>query len=176
VINSSSKQPGLSLSREAQPKLSRTARMRRLGSGDVDLLENAALGLPKRDSVNNAIKNNRGFILVEALISLALLGLIATAFLGGLSTSSKALMLADERRMAKILAEHQMEYIMYQGYASSYTPEPVSSEYPNYTVTITTGVLPSRDSNIQEIKITVSHNGKPIILADNCTLKDYRSN
>ena len=55
--------------------------------------------------------SSRGFTLIEVLIALALMGIIAIAFLSGLSTSSMALIIADEHATAESLARSQMAYV-----------------------------------------------------------------
>jgi len=72
------------------------------------------------------IKNERGFTLIEVLIAVALLSIIAVAFLSGLATASKALFIADERATAESLARSQMEYAKNQDYitAADYVPGP----------------------------------------------------
>ena len=60
--------------------------------------------------------SSRGFSLIEVLIALALVGIIAIAFLSGLSTASMALIIADERATAESLARSQMEFVKNQGY------------------------------------------------------------
>jgi len=57
------------------------------------------------------IKDERGISLIEVLIALAILGLVAVAFLSGLATASKAVLIADVRTTAESLARSQMEYI-----------------------------------------------------------------
>ena len=59
---------------------------------------------------------SRGFILIEVLIAIALLGIIVITFMSALSTSSKVLSIADERTVAESLARRQMEYVKNQGY------------------------------------------------------------
>ena len=63
--------------------------------------------------------SSRGFILIEVLIAIALIGIVAVAILGALSTSSKVLTIADERTVAESLARRQMEYVKNQGYSST---------------------------------------------------------
>ena len=63
-----------------------------------------------------AIKNERGISLIEVLIALAILGLVAVAFLSGLVTASRAIIIADERTTAESLARSQMEYVKSQEY------------------------------------------------------------
>jgi prepilin-type N-terminal cleavage/methylation domain-containing protein len=122
------------------------------------------------------LKGQQGFSLPETLAAIVLLGILSSGFLVGLQTSTKALILADEHHMAKTLAVYQMENVMNHSYSTSYTPSPIPSEYPNYSVDISTDFIPSKGTNIQEIKITISHQGKPIILSDNCTLMDWKVN
>jgi type II secretory pathway pseudopilin PulG len=62
---------------------------------------------------------SRGFIFIEVLIAIALIGIVAVAILGALSTSSKVLSIADERTVAESLARRQMEYVKNQGYSST---------------------------------------------------------
>jgi type II secretory pathway pseudopilin PulG len=75
---------------------------------------------------------SRGFILIEVLIAIALIGIVAVAILGALATSSKVLSIADERTTAESLARRQMEDVKSQ----SYNPAPAGgvatySKIPN---------------------------------------------
>jgi prepilin-type N-terminal cleavage/methylation domain-containing protein len=60
--------------------------------------------------------SSRGFTLLEILIAIALIGIVAVAILGALSTSSKVVSSADERTTAESLARRQIEYIKSQSY------------------------------------------------------------
>lgn len=122
------------------------------------------------------VKIHRGFALIEVLIAVTVFVITGTAFLGALATSSKTVLVADVRQTAKTLAEDQMEYVMNQAYAASYTPAPIASEYAGYTVTLSTDNIPSRDANIQEIKVIISYQNQPIIMAGDATLEDYKVN
>jgi prepilin-type N-terminal cleavage/methylation domain-containing protein len=63
--------------------------------------------------------STRGFTLIEVVIAIAILGTIAITFLGALSTSSLALITADQRATAESLARSQMEFVKNQGYNST---------------------------------------------------------
>jgi len=106
------------------------------------------------------MKDEKGFSLIEVLVSLALLGIIGVAFLGSLGTVSTVTLTADKRETGKNLAETQMEYVKGQTYATSYTPAPIPGEYGSYTATIDVESL--QDSNIQKITVTVKHQDKAV--------------
>jgi prepilin-type N-terminal cleavage/methylation domain-containing protein len=59
-----------------------------------------------------------GFTLIEVLVALALFGLIAVTFAGGLATASRAVLIADIRTNAESLARTEMEYVKSQTYSN----------------------------------------------------------
>jgi len=63
------------------------------------------------------MKGEKGFSLLEVVMAIALIGIIAAAFLGGLATASKSISIADERATAESLARSQMEYVKNQPYS-----------------------------------------------------------
>jgi len=85
------------------------------------------------------MRNEKGFTLIEVIIAMALLGIIAIAFLGGLATASKALIIADERATAESLARSQMEAIKNQEYkpADVYDAGIPESGQVTYDITVT---------------------------------------
>jgi len=129
-----------------------------------------------------AIKDEKGFNLMEVALAMVLMGAVAAAFLTALSTGSRAIFIADERATAESLARAQMEYTRSQEYsiaewnytvtssqlsstdpptADWWTNDPpplLSSDYDGYTVIISTvplyGVL---DTGIQVITVTIQH-------------------
>ena len=129
------------------------------------------------------IKNERGFSIVEVLVALALLGIIAVAFLGAMATASKALFIADERATAESLARSQMEYVKNQDYDKTNDPpvyQPLSDIPPGYSIDITAVRLDPEgdgtvvdgeldDDGIQMITVAVSHHGEPVL-----TLEGYK--
>ena len=120
------------------------------------------------------MNSEKGFTILEVLVAIALLGILGVAFLGGLSTASKALFLADERTTAESLARSQMEYVkneMYDNtdpYKYEQTDVP-SSDDPAYTISVDAEPLNTPDDGIQKITVTVNHHSKQVI-----TLEDYK--
>ena len=125
--------------------------------------------------------SSRGVTLIEVLIAMALVGIIAAAFLGGLSTASRAVLTGDIRTMAESLASTQMESVKSQPYiecgAGQYSIvahradyeilvdcEPIdpSTGDPYEDENGTTG----EDEGIQKILVTVSHHGEVVIVLE----------
>jgi len=118
-------------------------------------------------------------------VALAILGLIAAAFLGSLATTAQATFIADERATAESLARSQMEYVKSLEYveyvdgATEYTPASIPSwlEDEGYSATIGVESLPAdpNDPNggtldgIQKITVTVEHNDNQVF-----TLEGYK--
>jgi prepilin-type N-terminal cleavage/methylation domain-containing protein len=73
--------------------------------------------------------SSRGFTLIEVLVALALVGIIAIAFLGGLSTASRAVLTADVRTTAESLARTQIEDVKNQDYIDYSDPDREPPEY-----------------------------------------------
>jgi len=106
------------------------------------------------------IKSEKGFSLIETLIGLSIMGIIAIGFLGALQATAKINYMTDEEVSAKIIAESQMECVKIQDYAPSYTAAVIPAEYTGYTADIGAEYL--RNSSIQKITVTISHNGREI--------------
>lgn len=109
-----------------------------------------------------------GVTLIEAIVALAILGVIAVAFLSGLATISKAVFIADERTTAESLAQSQMEWAKDYEYvygATEYSPRPIpgAKDYGNYSAIIAAEPLHDPDDGIQKITITVKRYDKEVI-------------
>jgi prepilin-type N-terminal cleavage/methylation domain-containing protein len=116
----------------------------------------------------------RGFSLLETLVALAILGAIAVTFLNGVNTAIKTTAVADEHTTAESLAQSQMEWVKRVEYveeAAAYNPAslPGSSDYQDYSVTVTSEPLFDPDAGLQKITVTVKHNGEAVF-----TLEGYK--
>ena len=128
------------------------------------------------------MKSEKGFTFIEVVIGLAIMGIIAVGFIGGLGTAAKGLMITDERETANNLAEAQMENVKNQDYDDlNNPPEYLKLPYipPGYDINITAERLdrdtppnPNDDDGVQKITVTVDHQGKPAVI----TLEDYKVN
>jgi prepilin-type N-terminal cleavage/methylation domain-containing protein len=112
------------------------------------------------------LKSQKGISLIETLAAVAILGIIAVAFLSALATTSTARATNDERTSAKILAESIIENIKTDSYTAEYTPV-IPPEFPGYTASVTT--TSERNGNIQKISVAISHKDHEVL-----TLESYK--
>ena len=123
------------------------------------------------------ISGQKGQTLIEVLIAIALLGMIAVPFLTALSTSSRGIIIADEKTTAESLVRTEMEYVKNSPYNStgfSYeipatpdNPPPwdesrtaLDDRYAGYSVNVT-GV--HIDLHIQNITVEVYHGNESVL-------------
>jgi len=107
----------------------------------------------------------RGFTLIEVMIAIALVGMIAIAFLSALATASAVLITADEQATAESLARTQMEYVKNLPYDPDPEPDYDAKSLPEYEdagylATIDADIL---EEGLQEITVTVYHEGNEVI-------------
>lgn len=121
-------------------------------------------------------RQTTGFTLTETAVALAILGIVALAFLGSMSISSKAAITSDQLSVAASLARSQLEsaksadYIDYAvpghlsytgiavplGYSISLAAEPINPT--------TQQPLPSgQDQGIQKLTVTVLRGSKSLL-------------
>jgi prepilin-type N-terminal cleavage/methylation domain-containing protein len=80
------------------------------------------------------IKSENGFTLIETIVALAIMAMIIVAFFIAMSTSGKALLIAQERTTAESIARSVMESVKQMEYYSedgsyTYVSEEDTSEY-----------------------------------------------
>lgn len=128
--------------------------------------------------------NETGGTLVETIIALAILGMVAVAFLSGLATASKATFITDERGTAESLARSQMEYVKSQSYINYAEPDPgdygLITTPDSYSVEVLAAPIdpdtgeplasPDDDNGLQRITVTIQHNGESVL-----TINDYKT-
>ncbi len=129
-----------------------------------------------------ARNGERGLTLIEILVALGILAAVAVVFLVGMATSSKAVMVSQERVTVDSLAKSQMESIKSWEYDDDNNPPQYQSakltDIPTgYDITITAARLDPKgngtdnDDGLQEITVTVTHGGETVF-----TLVGYKVN
>jgi prepilin-type N-terminal cleavage/methylation domain-containing protein len=105
-------------------------------------------------------KSEKGISLIETICAVAILSIIAVAFLSALATTSTARATNEERSSAKILAETIMENIKTEQFNLSYEPY-IPPEFVGYTAIVT--ATSERNGNIQKIVVTIHHQGQDVL-------------
>jgi len=116
------------------------------------------------------MKDEKGFSLMEVALAIALLGIVAVAYLGALATGSRAIIIADERATAESLARTQMEYVRQQSYDANldhvtpqYATIPEEDIPAGYEIDVGAVRLDpcddgtTNDDGIQSITVTIKH-------------------
>ena len=128
------------------------------------------------------MKNEQGLSFVEILVGLAIVAVVTTAFMSGMTTTFKGIEVSQERVAAESLAKSQIEYIKVQDYVAvaDYNPGDPANRYglidipadllsAGYSIEINTPqiVISSNETGfeLQSVNVTVKRNeqGKLII-------------
>jgi len=117
------------------------------------------------------MNSEKGFAFIETVVALALLGIIAVAFLSGLGTSTKATVVANNKITAVSLAQTQVEWVkkadyVYEATEYSAAPIPSGQDYTGYSVQIDSEPLNNPDDGIQKITVIVKHWGEDVLQLD----------
>lgn len=115
--------------------------------------------------------NERGVTLAETLVALAIFGIVAVVFLSGLTISSKAVMVNQERVAAESLAKSQMEYVRAQDYAASYSEIAIPADLAAQGYGVGIGVEDVHVDELQKITVTIDRGGDILF-----TLVGYKVN
>jgi len=129
-----------------------------------------------------AHNSQQGLTLIEILTAMAILSAVAVVFLMGMSTSSRAVMVSQERVTVDNLAKSQMEIIKSCEYDEVHDPPDYSAsklaDIPTgYDITINAERMDpvgdgfDTDDGMQRITVTITHDGETAL-----TMVGYKVN
>lgn len=117
-------------------------------------------------AIKRAIQGSEGSLLLDAVIAVAVLTLVGSAVLAGLSTTATVRASTDTTTTAQSVGRNQMEYIFslpYQDPASSY---PVLTVPQGYSVTADAEEYVVGDSDIAKVVVRVSHGSQVVLVLE----------
>ena len=120
------------------------------------------------------MKGEKGFSIIEVLVSLAIISILTVGFSNSLVNAYGASGQIDRMDTARALAQSQMEYVKDQAFnpSGSYlTNNAIMSEYPDYSVSISAIPAVDRDVLIQKVSVTILKGGKAITTLEDCRVK-----
>ena len=72
-----------------------------------------------RKQLFNISKSETGTTFIETVVALAIASVVVVAFLSGLATAARVVIISEERTFAEDLAKSQLEFIQVQDYISA---------------------------------------------------------
>src|SRR4030042_1075052 len=82
-----------------------------------------------------AHNGQRGLTLIEILVALGIIAAVAAVFLAGMATSSKAVMVSQERVSAESLSKSELEYVKSLAYLDAPWDYELPSDPPDWDLT-----------------------------------------
>jgi prepilin-type N-terminal cleavage/methylation domain-containing protein len=121
------------------------------------------------------MNKQRGFVLVEALVALTIVGVMSVVLLGGIATSSKATIVTGEQEIAESLVRTEIEYVKnhsYLSYPSTYPLDPNMTIPSAWTIPLpSTSKVHATDDGIQIVTVSAVHQGRTIL-----TIQSFKVN
>lgn len=126
---------------------------------------------PARTVGKNAA-TERGFVLIEMMLAVAIVGTAMLAVVTAFSTASKQAQFVDSAATAQWLATSQMELVR----ASTFVPTPGTyatvTAPTGFVVANATSAVTGADTNIQIVTVTITENGATVF--ESSTMKVNR--
>jgi Tfp pilus assembly protein PilV len=113
----------------------------------------------------------RGVSLVEAAVSIALLGGGILTLMFAMSTGTLAVKENDQQSIAQGLVRAQLEYTKSRPYNPSASSYPTVDTPDGYSLSVGVASVPDTNNNIQKITAVVSYNNAVVVSAE-----DYKVN
>jgi len=113
----------------------------------------------------------RGTTLVEAAVTVLILGGVVLGMILCMSSGVLAVQENDEQVTAQHLARTQMEYVKNYAYDASASTYPKISTPTGYSITVDVDAVPDATDDIQKITVIVNRDSAPVL-----TIQDYKVN
>ena len=115
---------------------------------------------------------SRGSMLIEAVIAILVLTTVGGAALSGLSTVQRSGASIQVQAQADSLARKQMEFVFSLQYQDPPAVYPPISAPAGYSVAANAVQFQAGDPKVQRVVVTVSRDGKAVLVVESLRLKD----
>ena len=122
-----------------------------------------ALATPLRALMGRFHSDQQGMSNIEAILAVAIVGIVAVTFLSGVAGGTKATAVASEQAVAESLLRSELEYIRAVPYAATYAVDPELAVPVGWTVSTAVGYPHGSDDGLQEVTVTAQHHGRTIL-------------
>lgn len=119
-------------------------------------------------TVTSLLRREQGVSLLETIVALGILGFIGVAFVGGLSTASKATETLQEQVVAESLARAQMEELKGTAYDPGLGYVATVSAPTGYDISVNAVTIAAGK---QEITVTITRNNVTLL-----SVSSYKTN
>ncbi len=110
--------------------------------------------------------NERGFGVAEALVAIAIIAIVVTGFIATYGTGSMAVLTIDAEAEMQRLARNQLEYVKSYAYDPVAITYPLVATPPGYAIVVTVTPIPSTDTDIQKVSVTITRDDRAVTVAD----------
>jgi type II secretory pathway pseudopilin PulG len=113
------------------------------------------------------MRKQKGTSFIETAVALAILGIVAIAFLGSIGTSFKAVSTNNEQATAESLVISEIEYVKQYPYVNgtaNYSVDPALDIPTGWSVPPpAVELVHATDDGIQKVTVKAEHNGEEIL-------------
>lgn len=118
---------------------------------------------PKPDDIHvDGARSQRGFLMIETMLAVAIVGTAMLAVVSAFSTASRTSSFVEDTTTAEWLATSQIEVIRTTAFVLTPGTYPAVSAPAGFAVANTTSAITGGDQNIQTVTVTVTKAGEVV--------------
>ena len=111
--------------------------------------------MAKKAMAKKKLFKQRGFLLVDTLVGVFIMGVFVVTLLGAISAGFVGLNVAQDAAVSESLTRSQLEHVKVLPYLSGGGYTTVAAP-TGYSISVTTGAVPDADPNtIQQVTVTI---------------------
>ena len=121
--------------------------------------------------IKHLFRQQRGYVLIELLLGIMILGVVTVPVLAGLSGAQNSRAALEAESTAENIARNQVEYMFSQAYQAPPSSCSTISVPQGYAVTCQAVEYVVSDPNIEKVVVTVTRNGVQQLVSETLRAK-----